>query len=361
MDRPIRSRSPLARPRCLAPACLAAALAAGLLVAGCQHDLHEGKRDRVVARMQGWQLTEAELEEEMHSELLKAEIDHANQMHAAKERRVDFLVAARVITEEAKRQGTTPSELMKKEVGEPAELVTEEDLRALYEEYKERIGRPFEEVHDELRKVRVGQKREELKNALLERLRSEAGVEIDLPQPVLPVIAVAGGEQAPVRGEAQAPVTIVEFSDFQCPFCRRMREPIDALLEEYPGKVRLVYRHFPLSSHDQAMPAAQASMCANEQGRFWPYHDLLFANQDALSDEKLRELAGQIGLDLAAFETCLASERYLALIEADLAAGRDAGVQGTPAYFVNGKPVFGAEPIDVFRRLIESELGGKRG
>ncbi|MEB2344163.1 MAG: thioredoxin domain-containing protein [Deltaproteobacteria bacterium] len=359
MDRPNRSRSPLAH--CLAPACLVAILATGLLATGCQHGIHDGKGDRVVARMEGWQLTEAELEEEMHSELFKAEIDHANQMHAAKERRLSFLVDARVITEEAKRQGITPTELMRKEVGEPAELVSEEDLRALYQQYEERIGRPFDEVHDELRKVRVGQKREELKNALLARLRNEAGVEIDLPQPVLPVVAVAGGEQAPARGDAQAPVTIVEFSDFQCPYCRSMREPMEALFEEYPGKLRLVYRHFPLSSHAEAMPAAQASMCANEQGRFWPYHDLLFEHQDALSDEKLRELAGAVGLDLAAFETCLASERYRALVEADLAAGRDAGVQGTPAYFVNGKPVFGAEPIDVFRRLIESELGGKRG
>jgi len=320
-----------------------------------------GDGDRVVARAGDWTLTEAQLDEEMRGDLLKAEIDHANKLYDAKQRYVTFLVDSRLITAEAERRGITPSELMQAEVGDPAENPSEEEIRALYEQYRERIGRSYEETRDDLRTVRVGQKREELKTALLERLRNEADVEIDLPVPPLPVIQIADGEGSPVRGPADARVTIVEFSDFQCPFCRRMRAPMDGLLDEYAGQVRIVYRHFPLSSHPLAMPAAEASMCANEQGLFWPYRDLLFEHQEELSAETLRELAAQVELDLSAFDACVADSRYRGAVETDLAAGREAGVQGTPAYFVNGKPVFGAESVDVFRRLIEQELGAKRG
>lgn len=361
-DRIGTRRSKTTRVRRGAPTCSMAIFVA-LVASGCStFGGNEGNDSgRVVARAGDWTLTDVELDEEMRGELLKVEIDHAKKIHDAKERYVTFLVDSRLITAEAERRGMTPSELMQAEIGDPAEDTSEEEIRALYDQYRDRIGRSYEETREDLRTVRIGQKREELKAALLERLRSEAGVEIDLPSPPLPVIRIADREDAPVRGPADAPITIVEFSDFQCPFCRRMRAPMDGLLDEYAGQVRIVYRHFPLSSHPLAMPAAEASLCANEQGLFWPYHDLLFEHQETLSPEALRELAAQVELDLSAFDACVADSRYRAAVEMDLAAGREAGVQGTPAYFVNGKPVFGAESIEVFRQLIEQELGAKRG
>ena len=336
-----------------------------LVVAGCASFGGSGKANesgsRVVARAGEWTLTEAELNDEMRGELLKEEIDYTTKVHDSKQHYVAFLVDSRLIIEEAKRRGLEPSELMKVEVGTPAENVSEEEVRALYDQYRDRIGgRSYKAIHADLRKLRVGQKREELKTAFLERLRSEAGAEIDLPYPPLPVVSIPGGELAPARGTENAPVTIVEFSDFQCPFCARMLPPIAGLLDEFPGKLRIVYRHFPLSAHPLAMPAAEASMCANEQGHFWPYHDLIFENQEKLSVEKLRELAEQVGLDLPAFDACVADSRFRAAVEADMSAGSEAGVQGTPAYFVNGQPVFGAE-VEVLRRLIKQQLEGTQG
>jgi len=158
-------------------------------------------------------------------------------------------------------------------------------------------------------------------------------------------------------GPEDAPVTIVEFSDYQCPYCKRAEPVIKQVLERYPEQVRFVYRHFPLDRiHPQARPAAEAAACADEQGLFWEFHEQLFAPDAKFDDTALEAYAVEAGVDMDGFRSCLGERRTQALVEGDLQAGRSAGVSGTPAFFVNGIRLTGARPFDEFVELIEQEL-----
>lgn len=165
------------------------------------------------------------------------------------------------------------------------------------------------------------------------------------------------GENDHILGDPEAKVTIVEFSDFQCPFCKRFHPTLKQALKEYEGKVRWIYKHFPLRSiHPQAQSAAEASECAGEQGKFWEFADKLFENQERLGEDLYTELAQDLGLDLTNFNQCLSSRKYKDDVESDYQEGIKAGVRGTPGSFVNGKPVFGAVPYSVLKAEIENAL-----
>jgi protein-disulfide isomerase len=161
----------------------------------------------------------------------------------------------------------------------------------------------------------------------------------------------------PFLGLKDAPVTIIEFSDYQCGYCARFHEQtLQALMEKYPTEVRFVYRDFPLSGHPEAQKAAEASQCANDQGKFWEMQDLLFKNQDILSVEQYKIFAGELGLDTDSFNNCLDSGKYEDEVTADLMDGVDYGISGTPAFFVNGVMLMGALPIEQFDTIIQQEL-----
>ena len=161
----------------------------------------------------------------------------------------------------------------------------------------------------------------------------------------------------PFKGPENAPVTLVEFSDFHCPFCKRVGPTLEELLRKYPDKVRRVWRHFPLPMHEGAARSHEASLCAGEEGKFWEYHDKLFQSQAELNQEGVHaRIAAEIGLDPGAFDKCLAEGRYRSAVEEDRARGEKAGVSGTPAVFVNGRLVSGAQPYENFERLVLEEL-----
>lgn len=175
------------------------------------------------------------------------------------------------------------------------------------------------------------------------------------------------GEVAPVtkddhvRGSAKADVTLIEYSDFECPFCGRFHPSMVQLMNEYEGKVKWVYRHFPLSFHPQATPAANASECASEQGKFWEYADKLIENQSALSDAKYSEIAVGLGLNKSKFESCYSSKKYQARITADQAGGSTAGITGTPGTIIIGKDgskqlVPGAVPYEQLKAMVDQAL-----
>ena len=168
-------------------------------------------------------------------------------------------------------------------------------------------------------------------------------------------------EGKPSTGPKDAPVTLIEFSDFHCPFCKRVGPTIDKLVENYPKKIRRVWRHFPLSFHQGADRTHEASQCAADQGRFWEYHDKVFENQEVLSggDAALNRLADEAGLKRKKFEECLASGKYKGTIQNDVSAGEAAGVRGTPAFFINGQLVSGAQPYENFEKIVQSELAKK--
>jgi protein-disulfide isomerase len=178
------------------------------------------------------------------------------------------------------------------------------------------------------------------------------------PAEAMKVISVVG---APIRGKEDAPITIVEYCDFQCPFCKKSRPTLKQILDTYPEQVRILYKHFPLSFHREAMNAHRASLAAGEQGKFWEMHDLIFDSPDGLSPDVMRKHAQQLGLDMAKFDADYASDRILKKIEADQEEGKKALVRGTPAFFVNGKMVSGAQPFEAFKKEIDAQLAALKG
>jgi len=175
--------------------------------------------------------------------------------------------------------------------------------------------------------------------------------------------ASAGGiisdvtDQDHIRGNPNAAISLVEFSDFECPFCGRLHPTLQQLLTQYDGQINLVYRHFPLTSiHPNAQKSAEASECAAEQGKFWEYHDILFENQTALRVDNLKSYAGQLGLSQSQFDSCLDTGKYASKVAEHQREGQAAGVTGTPGTFVNGQLVRGAVPITTFQQIIESSL-----
>ncbi len=163
-----------------------------------------------------------------------------------------------------------------------------------------------------------------------------------------------------VYGNVDAPITIVEFSDFECPYCQRWYDQVwKRLREEYPDQVRLVYRDFPLPGHPNSTPSAEAANCAGEQGEYYAFHDLLFNGEMGLSVDAFLNYAGDLNLNLDEFKKCLEERRYQAEVEADYAWASEFGVSSTPTFFINGIPLVGAQPFEVFKQVIDLELAGK--
>jgi protein-disulfide isomerase len=162
--------------------------------------------------------------------------------------------------------------------------------------------------------------------------------------------------QAPIKGPADAWVTIVEGSEFQCPYCSRVNPTIEQVMKKYGKDVRVAFKHNPLGFHPNAMPAANASACAQEQGRFWEMHDQLFANQKQLSDTKYKEIARQIGIDVDRWQKCYDAKKYQNRIQQDQRTLTQFGARGTPAFFINGRFLSGAQPATAFERIIDEEL-----
>jgi len=160
------------------------------------------------------------------------------------------------------------------------------------------------------------------------------------------------------KGFKDAPITIVEYSDFQCPYCSRGWQVMKQVEEDYvkSGKVKIIFKNFPLSFHPQAQPAALAALCAGEQGKFWEFHDKLFANQNLLGDSLYSQTATELKLDLAKFNSCYQSQKYLSQINSEMKDGQSKGISGTPGFLVNGQAVIGAQPYSVFQQIIDAEL-----
>jgi protein-disulfide isomerase len=198
-------------------------------------------------------------------------------------------------------------------------------------------------------------KRQEARAAYLTGLRGASEVKILLAAPRIPVEI---GE-SPQRGPSDAPITIVEFSDFQCPFCKRAQSTLAEVQEKYPGQVKFVYKDLPLREiHPQAQPAAEAAHCAGDQGKYWEYHGALFAAPQ-ITEASLPEIATSLELDLTAFQQCLDSRKHQATVDAAFAQGMEVGAASTPTFFVNGILLRGSQPIESFSKVIDEELAAR--
>ena len=268
---------------------------------------------------------------------------------------VEEAIDSKLLEQEAKRRGMSTEELRKAEIDSRATSPTDEDVRSFYDTNEKFISVPYEQVSETLRDRLMEKQREELETLLMERLRDQVEIRYALPIPDLPRVEVSIEDQ-PIHGPDAALVTLVEFSDFECPFCARGRRLIEKLQSLYPEQLRVVFRDFPLRQHPHARPAAEAAQCAHEQKKFWPYHDKLFDNADALTTEDLRRYAKDVGLELESFEKCLTSNGTKNAIARDERDGAAVGVDGTPSLFINGIKLVGLLPIPLMRAIIDNEL-----
>src|SRR5438034_2190199 len=270
-----------------------------------------------------------------------------------KSKALDDLVNKKVLEAEAAKKGVTADKLLEQEVDAKVADPADAEVEAFYEGQKQRSNSPFEEIKAQLRQSLKQARAQQARQEFMKRLREQSDVSVLLQPPK----AEVGYDKNRVRGSAQAPVVIVEFADFQCPYCRQVEPTITSLLDKHKGRVSLAYRDFPLFSiHPFALGAAEAGRCAGEQGKFWEYHDLLFAHPDKLERPGLLEEARSLNLDEKQFESCLSSEKYKTQIDADVQDASRAGVNGTPSFFINGVFVDGAKPEAEFEKIIQEEL-----
>jgi len=230
------------------------------------------------------------------------------------------------------------------------------EITAWYQANQARVqGASLDQVRTPIRNLLIQQRMEDAREQYLATLKKKIPVSVTL-EPVREKVADAG---FPSLGPASAPVVMIEFSDFQCPFCQRAEPTVEQVLKTYGNKIRLVYRHYPLPNHPNARPAAEAAACAEQQGRFWEYHQELFANSSRLSNDDLKAHAARAGLDQNRFAECFDGHRMKARVDADVQDGEQAGVSGTPAFFINGRPLDGAQPFSAFKQIIDEELARK--
>lgn len=303
----------------------------------------------VLAKVGDTEITESEVEELVASEMIKIR----NDRYQALQKGLNDAVADRLIDLEAAARGVSREELIEAEVTSKAGEVTEGEIDAFYEARKDQIRAPKENVVEQIRQYLAQQRGATIFTEFIGGLEDKYGVERYLSAPRIEVAS----EGFPAKGAESAQVTIVEFSDFECPYCARVLPSLDRVMEEYGDSVRLVFRQFPLNSiHPRAQKAAEASLCAADQGKFWEMHDAMFADQKGLTVDQLKEKAAGLELDSAAFDACLDDGTYADRVAADLQAGAAAGVTGTPAMFVNGLFVNGAVPYEQLAEIIDKEL-----
>lgn len=305
-----------------------------------------------LAKVDGVPVTSQEVDKAIGAPLVKLQ----EQIYNLKQQKLEELINATLLTREARKRGMSVPALLDAEVTSKLTLVTEQEVEAFYETNKSRVqGDPVEarqQIRTHLQNERLAAKKQEF----FQLLRSKARIAVYLkPPPVQRVEVSTNG--APSRGPVRAPVTIVKFEDFQCPFCKRAQPTIAQLLTKYGDKVRLVHRDFPIDSvHPAARNAHEAARCANEQEKFWQYHDVLYANAPKANVGDLESYAKQIGLDVQAFDKCMASGKFRNLVQKDVNEGSRLGVNGTPTFFINGRLLSGAEPFDRFAAIIDDEL-----
>jgi protein-disulfide isomerase len=265
---------------------------------------------------------------------------------------LDSIVEQRLIALEAASLNVSIEQLLYIEIDSNLYTPSDAEVEAFYEQNLDQIPLPRDEALPQVREYLLDQSRQSYRRPMIQRYKQKYEVTTYL-DPLRTEVTTAGH---PSRGPEDAPVTIVEFGDFQCPFCGNLHPAMERVRAIYPDTVRIVFRNFPLRSvHPRAQQAAEAAMCAGDQGRFWEYHDSLFEDQAMLAIGALNRRAIQMGLDTEAFDSCLDSGSKADAVQADVDEGRAAGVTGTPTLFINGRYMSGPQPREI-QAIIEDEL-----
>lgn len=303
----------------------------------------------VVAEIDGEKVTDADLTQSVAAQLSRIQ----SQVFEIKQQGLDALIEEKLIAKEAKKRSIGSEELIKVEVLEKVGEIPDQEVEDFYNQNKGRLGgRTLEEVKGPIKQQMLARKASIYRNNLIDRLKGESKVKILLEAPKVDVSV----DDDPSMGSKNAPVTIVEFTDYQCPFCAKARPTVKQLIAEYGDKVYYVLRDYPLDFHPNAKKAAEAAQCAGDQGKYWEYSDMIWANQGTIDPANLKKFAADLKLDTKKFDACLDTGKYTAEVEKDFADGNKAGVSGTPSFFINGTPIFGAHPLEKFKELVDRAL-----
>jgi protein-disulfide isomerase len=308
-----------------------------------------------VAKAGDLTITAGELDEMVKADLQRMDQSYQQQRYQLRKEALDAMVSQKLLEARAKAQNTSPQELLKKEVFDKIPDPPESEVKDLYEQAKKGGQQlpPYDQVKPQIIAYLKQQKLQPAMTAYADEMKKQANVQILLPEYEPPKVEVEA--KGPSKGPEKAKVTIVEFSDFQCPYCIKAEDTVKQVLATYGDKVRFVYRDYPLPGHPLAPKAAEAAHCAADQNKYWEMHEKLFASRE-LEVPQLKKHAKELGLDAAKFDQCLDSGSKAAVVEANREAGNKAGVSGTPAFFINGRLISGARPFEDFKKAIDKEL-----
>jgi protein-disulfide isomerase len=335
------------------------AIGFGLLAGlACQHVSQDQPQDdgsggpassATAAIVDGRAITVGELDEFIKEELFDDATSERNpaSLYEVRSRSLKRMIDELIIEKAAAAANVSSEDYLRQQVDAEGE-VPEQEIAAFYEENIDQMGGlSLDEMRDRISAYLEGQRAV----TVISDLRDQADAEILLEPARIDVDPIG-----PSKGPDDAVVTIVEFSDFQCPFCQRVLPTIDEILTRYPTQVRFVFRNLPLSIHPRAQAAAEAAACANNQGNFWDYHDLIFATPRELSDEDLERYASEVGLDMTAFSQCVKNRETQQIVDLDTATAERLSISGTPSFLVNGIPLHGAQGIEAFSEIIDAEI-----
>lgn len=310
--------------------------------------VHAQNEKKIVAVVNGRNVTQAEVDNTIFADLFALE----EQIYALRKAALDNLVSRTLLETEAARQKISVAELRKQLTVGPVEVKADQ-VDDFYIEHARAFGAMSpDEARERIRLDLESSARMQKYRERLVKIRDAASIELLLDEPRLPAVSF---QNSPAIGAEKPRVLIVEFSDFQCPYCRASQPLIRELTKTYKDDVRLVFKHLPLEIHSEAFAASQAAFCAGQQGAFWQYHDALFAGDD-LTGDSLNNLAAKLRLDLPRFKTCISSEASRLEVEKDLDEARRFGINSTPTFVINGKLVRGALDLDQFKSVIDTEL-----
>jgi len=322
-------------------------LAVGLLIVSISVSRGQARDDNrdVVATVSGANLTLSDLRGSEAGKLLQAEY----QYYLSERKALDELIDNRLLDDEARKRGVTLDELLNTVVYKDVKDPTDDQLEVYYEglDTQDSFDSVKSQVLDHIRELR----RTKARTAFVDQLRKDAKIEIAL----MPPTAEVNTTKAYVNGASDARVTLVEFADYQCPYCQKVNPEIQKLKKEYGSALTVIYKDFPLPMHSQSQKAAEASRCAGEQGKFWEYHDVLYYSKE-LGVDALKEHARVLKLNEDKFDTCLDSGAEADTVKADLAEAKSLGLTGTPSFFVNGHFFSGVVDYDVLKQMIDQQL-----
>lgn len=316
----------------------------------------------ILAVVDGEAITESDVRsmagnalESLEVERLRFEADARSREHGIVLDTLNGMVTDRVLRMESAAEGVSVEDLLAREVETRIAEPSESEIQNVYQaNLQQLVNLPRAEGLARVRQFLVQQSYDLALVEYVEGLRESYGVEYRLG----PYRVDAETEGYPSRGPVDAPVVVVEFSDFECPYCRQTYPVLEQIEAAYPGQIRFVYRQFPLRDiHPRAQKAAEASLCADEQGQFWPMHELLFADPIELEVASLKVKAEALGMDRQVFDSCLDSGKYEDRVALEIREGFRLGVNGTPTVIINGRPLTGAQPYEAYAAVIEEELG----